>query len=248
MNARSQFVTPLVRSVCSLGEAERGEMFALFERYYDGTSYERFASDLANKDRVLVLRDESGALQGFSTLAVYERDFAGEGVRVLFSGDTVVDERHWGQQALAFAWLRLAGEIKAERPEAPLYWFLISKGHRTYRYLSAFSREFHPAPGRATLQRTRELMAFLARDRFGEAYDAAGGVLRFPGSTCRLRAAYAGVPEAHRRLPEVEFFLAYNPGYARGDELVCLCELTADNLQPMARRAFLAGATTDALP
>ncbi len=248
MTARSQFVAPRVRSVTALGEAERGEMFALFERYYDGTSYERFASDLANKDRVLMLRDESGALQGFSTVAVYTRDFAGERVRVLFSGDTVVDERYWGQQALAFAWLRLAGEIKAERPDIRLYWFLISKGHRPYRYLSAFSSEFHPAPGRMIPLRTRELMAFLARDRFGEAYDAATGVLRFPGATCRLHPAYAEVPEAHRRLPEVEFFLARNPGYARGDELVCLCELAADNLQPMARRAFLAGAAANVLP
>ncbi|HEY7673770.1 MAG TPA: hypothetical protein VH867_00885 [Burkholderiales bacterium] len=248
MNARSQFVTPLVHSIAALGEVERREMFTLFARYYDGTSYERFASDFANKDWVLVLRDESGSLQGFSTLAVYERDFAGERVRVLFSGDTIVDERHWGQQALAFAWLRLAGGIKAKRPKARLCWFLISKGHRTYRYLSAFSREFHPAPGRTTPQRTRDLMNFLARDRFGEAYDSAAGILRFSGSPCRLRPDYTVIPEAHRRLPEVEFFLARNPGYASGDELVCLCELAADNLQPMARRAFLAGASAGLLP
>jgi len=248
MNAGNRFMTPFVRSVAAMSEAERGEMFALFERYYDGTSYARFSSDLANKDWVLALRDESGTLQGFSTLSVYEREFRGERIRVLFSGDTVVDERHWGQQALAFTWLRLAGEIRAEQPEVRLYWFLISKGHRTYRYLSAFSRDFHPAPGRATAPRIRELTAYLARDRFGEAYDADAGVLRFSGPTCRLRADYTGVPEAHRRLPEVEFFLASNPGYARGDELVCLCELAPENLRPAARRAFLAGATADALP
>ena len=247
MNARSQLMTPLVSRVASVGEAERAEMFALFERYYDGTGYARFASDLADKDWVVTLRDESGALQGFSTLAVYEREFDGGSVRVLFSGDTVVDERHWGQQALAFRWLKLAGEIKAERPQAPLFWFLISKGHRTYRYLSAFSHDFHPAPGRVTPPHTRDLMAFLARDRFGEAYDARAGVLRFQGSSCRLRAGYADVPEAHRRLPEVEFFLAQNPGYAQGDELVCLCELTTANLRPAARRAFVAGAASEVL-
>ena len=150
MNARSQLVTPLVREPASLDEAERREMFALFRRYYEAASYGRFLADLADKTSVLLLRDEGGAVCGFSTLALYERAFAGSPLRVLFSGDTVVDERHWGQQALAFAWLRLAGEIKAERPQTPLYWFLISKGHRTYRYLSAFSREFYPAPGRAT--------------------------------------------------------------------------------------------------
>jgi hypothetical protein len=240
MNVRSQHVTPLALDVAALRDAERREMFALYERYYEGTSYARFAADLADKSRVLVLRDESGALCGFSTLASYEREFNGQRLGVLFSGDTVVDERHWGQQALAFAWLRLAGEMKSQRPAMPLYWFLISKGHRTYRYLSAFSREFHPAPDRATPVGTAGLMAFLARDRFGDAYDERTGVLRFPRSLGQLRGAYAAVPPAHRRLPEVAFFLERNPGYARGDELVCLCELRADNLRPMARRAFQA--------
>jgi len=46
------------------------------------------------------------------------------------------------------------------------------------------------------------------------------------------------VSEAHLRLPEVAFFLARNPGYARGDELVCLCELAAEKLRPLARRIF----------
>lgn len=235
-------MAPVVLAVHALDEATRGEMFALYERYYEGTGYRRFTDDLAGKDRVLLLRDAAGTLQGFSTLTVYERAFLGEKLRVIFSGDTVVDENHWGQQALAFSWLRLAGEIKAQRAEQPLYWFLISKGHRTYRYLSAFSRTFYPAPQGETPQRVRELMAFLAADRFGDAYDARDGVLRFADSHGSLRNAYAQVSEAHRRLPEVDYFLRSNPGYARGDELVCLCELAAENLQPMARRAFLSGA------
>lgn len=241
MGDAGQLMAPTIHAGASLNGVIHEEMYALYERYYGETSRERFVADLADKDRVLLLRDTGGALQGFSTLAVYERHFFGERVRILFSGDTVIDERHWGQQALAFAWLRLAGEIKSDRPEPPLYWFLISKGHRTYRYLSAFSRVFYPALQRETPDRIRELMAFLATDRFGDAYDPVGGVLRFSEPQGRLRSDYAQVSGAHRRLPEVEFFLQRNPGYVHGEELVCLCELEADNLQPIARRAFLAG-------
>jgi hypothetical protein len=248
MNARTRSLIPLVLDAARLDACERREMFALYERYYDAASLERFEADLRDKSWVLALRDEAGALCGFSTVACYERTFHGETVGVLFSGDTVVDERHWGQQALAFAWLRLAGEARARAPGRRLFWFLISKGHRTYRYLSAFAREYHPAPGRATPPRIRDLMGFLARDRFGEAYDEASGVLRFERSHGHLRADYAQVPAAHLRLPEVEFFLARNAGYARGDELVCLCELTAENLQPIARRAFLAGSRAAVAP
>ena len=238
MNARSQLTTPQIVDAGSLDDALRQQMFDLYERYYASTSRSRFETDLADKDRVLLLRDEAGALQGFSTLAVYQRMFGGRAIRVIFSGDTVVDERHWGQQALALSWLRLAGEIKMEQPDTPLYWLLISKGHRTYRYLSAFSREFYPSPDHATPPQARALMDYLAQDRFGSAYDAADGVLRFPQSLGHLRESYAQIPEQHLRLPAVEFFLKRNPGYAQGDELVCLCELSAGNLQPIARRAF----------
>ena len=241
MNARSSLTTPQTLDVARLTEDDRRAMYALYERYYEGSSWALFAGDLAGKDRVIVLRDETGTLQGFSTLAIYERTFEGAPVRVLFSGDTVVEESHWGQQALAFAWLRFAGAVKAERPDLPLYWLLISKGHRTYRYLPAFSRAFHPSPGDTGTDALRPLKDFLARDRFGADYDAATGVVRFPQSRGHLRDPYADVPVAHRRLPEVAFFLASNPGYAQGDELVCVCELAADRLQPIARRAFMAG-------
>ncbi len=242
MNARSSLTTPQALEVAALGEADRRAMYALYRRYYDASPWRLFASDLAAKDYAVVLRDETGAVQGFSTLAVYPRTFGARPVRVIFSGDTIVDERHWGQQSLAFAWLRLAGSIKASQPYVPLYWLLISKGHRTYRYLPAFSRAFHPSPDAATDADLAPLRDFLARDRFGAAYDAAAGVVRFPESRGHLRAEYAEVPDAHRRLPEVAFFLARNPGYARGEELVCVCELGAETLRPLARRAFLAGA------
>lgn len=234
-------MVPLALDVADLPETARREMYALYERYYDAASWQLFAADLAAKDRVLLLRDETGSIQGFSTVTVYSREFAGRTRRVIFSGDTVVDERHWGQQSLAFAWLRLAGATKADAPDVPLYWLLISKGHRTYRYLPTFSRAFDPSPDGTVNPALRPLKEFLARDRFGDAYDSAAGVVRFPKSRGHLRAPYAEISEAHLRLVEVNYFLRRNPGYAQGEELVCLCELAAEQLQPIARRAFLAG-------
>ena len=224
--------------IAELDAAQRDEMFVLYRRHFEGTDAARFHADLEGKDQVLQVRDDAGVLCGFSTLAVYTRVFEGQELRVLFSGDTVVDEASWGQQALAFAWIRMAGQLQAAA-QAPLYWLLISKGHRTYRYLSAFSLDFDPAPERATSPERQRLMSFLAQDRFGSAYDAERGVIRFPQSHGHLRADLASVPAIHAHLPEVAFFLERNPGYAQGEELVCLCLLHADNLRPMARRAFV---------
>jgi hypothetical protein len=229
LNARSSLAAPQIVEVAALAPAERSAMYALYERYYAGTSFDLFAADLAEKDSVIVLRDDGGALQGFSTLAV------------LFSGDTVVDERRWGQQALAFMWLRHAGAIKARQPTLPLYWLLISKGHRTFRYLPAFSRTFVPFPGASETTALHELRDFLARDRFGANYDVAAGLVRFAEPRGRLQSEYAEVPPAHRRLPAVQFFLRCNPNYRLGEELVCVCELEPGNLRPIARRAFCAG-------
>ena len=125
----------------------------------------------------------------------------------------------------------------------PLYWLLISKGHRTYRYLPAFSRAFHPSPDDAGTGELRALKDFLARDRFGADYDAATGVVRFPESRGHLRAPYAEVPDAHLRLPRSRLF----PGSAiramREATSSCACANSRPTrLQPIARRAFVAGA------
>jgi len=242
MNARVQLRTPQVAEVVGIDEAGQRAMYALYERYYEGTSFAVFRRDLLAKDHVVLLHGEDGELQGFSTLAVYAREFEGRRLRVIFSGDTIVDQRCWGSQTFAFTWLRWAGAVKAQAPATPLYWLLISKGQRTYRYLPAFSRSYWPAPGRATPAPAQALMDFLARERFGASYDAAAGVLRFDGLEGRLRPRYAAVPDKDLRLPQVRYFLQRNPGYTRGEELVCLCELSAANLRPIARRVFESGA------
>lgn len=246
MNARLQLLTPAVAEVRTIGLAQQREMYALYERYYGGSSFEVFQRDLLAKDRVVLLRAQDEELQGFSTLTVYTRELEGTPLRVVFSGDTIIDERCWGSQAFAFTWLRFVGWLKAQAPQTPLYWLLISKGHRTYRYLPAFSREYHPAHDRSMPPPTQALIDFLATDRFGAAYDSAAGVLRFDQSQGHLRARLARIPEKDLRLPEVQYFLRRNPGYLQGDELVCLCELAAHNLKPIARRVFESGAALEA--
>lgn len=225
----------------SLGEETVGDMFALYSRYYDGTGEQLFRSDLANKQYVIVLRDQENTVQGFSTAVVTEHRFEGTLLREFFSGDTIVDERYWGQQTLSAAWLRLTASIKAADPEVPLYWFLMVKGHRTYRYLRAFFKVFYPAHDRETPPDQKALMDMMARQRFGEAYDGDRGVVSFATSHGHLKSSWAEVPEKDRRRPDVIFFLERNPGYAHGDELVCLTEVSSTNLRPLGARMFVDG-------
>lgn len=214
------------------------EAFDLYASYYAPVDFDRFRRDLKAKSAAIVLRDEEGRLRGFSTVARFGFLTPQGPVAGLFSGDTVIHRACWGEQALPFAWIEHAGRIKAAEPETPLYWLLITKGHRTFRYLPAFACGYWPG----TDASLKPLADRIAAERFGALYDAKRGVVR-PDPACptALRPEYRGLEPERISNPHIQFFLAQNPGHAAGEELVCLCELSADNLRPWARRQFLKG-------
>ena len=234
-------LTAVIQTQGSLDAGLVSTMYRLYDCYYGAASETAFRRDLRAKDKVILLRNRAGELRGFSTLAVTEFDFDNRTHRAIFSGDTIIDRRHWGEHALAFTWIELAGSIKREAPDVPLYWFLIVKGVRTFRYLPVFARRFYPHWEVPTPACEQRLLDTLASDRFGDAYDPRRGVISFPRSRGHLRSEFADVPAQHLGRPEVRFFLERNPGYRRGDELACITELHAENLRPMARRLFSKG-------
>jgi hypothetical protein len=236
--ANANALTSHIVPVSAVSASDREEMWSLYRRFYSGTRRELFEADLAAKDSLLQLRDAAQRIQGFSTLAVGITDTETGPVRFVFSGDTIIERAYWGTQALAFTWLRYVGELKRERPELPLFWFLIVKGHRTFRYLPAFAREFYPHWERGTPAHIAALMSKLARERFGAAFDDVTGVIRYPESHGHLAEPFAEANEREAEREDVSFFLRRNSGYRQGDELVCLCELSAENLRPLARRLF----------
>jgi hypothetical protein len=230
-----------VLPVSKVSAALASNMFDLYSSYYDSTSHELFEADLRDKDFVLALRNEAESLAGFSTLAILDVELPSRPARAIFSGDTIIDQAYWGTQALAFTWLRFAGTIKAQQPDQPLFWFLIVKGHRTYRYLSTFSIDSFPRWNAPTPPWAQNIMDRLARCRFDDCYDPRRGVVSFAQSRGHLKTEWAAIEPDELARPEVAFFLARNPGYIHGDELVCLTELSTENLRPIARRVFHQG-------
>lgn len=232
----------LTAQLVSCGDLDEARVRAMFELYasnYADTSDAIFRRDLARKTHALLLMREDDSLGGFTTLELYSSNAAGQPVRVLYSGDTIIDPAHWGSPALAFEWIRFAGMI-ARRDPVPLYWLLIVKGHRTYRFLPAFAKRYIPHHEFPDSPAERTILSALAREKFGDRFDDACGVVSFPTPQGRLIDELADVPWQHRRLRSVAHFLRLNPGYRDGDELVCLCRLAPDNLRPFAARVFTA--------
>ena len=218
-----------------------GEMYRLFNRHFEGVAHDRFTADLADKNWVLLLTDEEERLMGFSTLLFYTVTWEERPYSVVYSGDTIVDPSAWNSSVLSRSWIESVLRLHAEYGTGPLLWLLITSGFRTYRLLTLFWREFHPRYDKATTEETRRLVDHLARERFGDRYDAAAGVVRF-AEPQRLRAHLTGIPDNRKEDPHVSFFARANPGFEQGDELVCLAELSHENLTPAGRRMVAAGA------
>ncbi|MEN8180069.1 MAG: hypothetical protein ABFS39_15815, partial [Pseudomonadota bacterium] len=220
----------------NLEESILNAMSDIYLAHYDSSDAALFRNDLAGKSEALLVY-KNQVLVGFTLYELYQRNWQGRPINIIYSGDTVVDRAHWGQQALAFSWIARAGQIKRQEPDTPLYWFLIVKGHRTYRYLPTFSRSFHPHWSKQHAD-LKQLADWLAAKKFGNAYDPFSGVIRFTQSRGHLKTAYAHPTDRELNKDSVRFFLQRNPGYLAGHELVCLCELSKANLKPLARRLF----------
>jgi hypothetical protein len=220
----------------ALSPATVDEMVLLFAEHYELACPDSFRRDLAEKDQVVLLRDEvSGALQGFSTLAVYTTSVFGRTVGVVYSGDTIIRPAFWGTPALPSLWIKRVLVLAAEMPQ-PVYWLLISSGYKSYRFLPVFYREFYPRYDCPTPPYLQAIMDQLAQERFGDQYDAATGIVRFAGGGTPLRPGVADVNEERQRNAHIRFFIECNPGHAQGDELVCLTQISWENLTPAGQR------------
>ena len=226
-------------SVSMLTCRQRSEMFDLMRRYYANMSHEVFESDLDEKQWVILITDKSsGAVRGFSTQKLIQQSINGSDVTALFSGDTIIDQRYWGQNPLAQLWGRFALSLIDAHPDKNLFWFLITKGYKTYRFLPVFFHEYYPQYDADTSDWAAELIDALAGKRFGKTYDRARRVVMAGSAGCQLRQGVANVTQKRLSDPHIKFFVELNPGHDRGDELCCIAPLSRSNFTPAAYRVI----------
>jgi hypothetical protein len=228
---------------------DRAAMLALMRRHYVNVQPSVFFSDLDEKRWVIVVREPAtGALCGFSTQTLLEIELDGQVVRALFSGDTIIDRQHWGDPALSHVWGQFALSLIDRYGDEPLYWFLLSQGFRTYRFLPLFFHEFYPRSGNAMQQELEAAVRALASSRYGSHFDLAAGVVRSHPQQYSLRDGVADITTERLRNEHVRFFRDANPGHARGDELCCIAPLTRENFTAAAYRVIGAEASLVELP
>lgn len=233
---------PEVRLVGSLPMEDRDRMFVLFSGYFADVCREQFDRDLDEKQWVVIQRGRpSEIVHGFSTVAVLETEVDGRPVRAIFNGDTVHDPDIGGKVDLALrAWLQLALDVQAQEPDVPLYWLLMTATHKTYCFLPFLFRSYHPSPHWPTLPEIARRRDALARLKFPDEYAAQQGVVHLRKATPYL-PGQAPVVSTKRRNPHIELFLRFNPGFANGNFLVCLAEISPANLTESAEHLLTLG-------
>ena len=234
---------------------DRVRMFEIMTRYYDNVDFAEFKRDLAAKDRVILLLEKQCAsvqattpqcsrspgpsqiattvvgsrdsIQGFSTLKhlVYKID--GKKVRGIFSGDTILEKKHWGSRVLGKAFLAHLFKQRLKNLRVPLYWFLISKGYKTYLLMANNFAEHYPRFESDTPGPMQSLMDRAYGDLYPENYHPASGLILFSKNTCKLKSSVASIETAKLKSnPRVDHFEKLNPGWEKGNELCCVAKMT----------------------
>ncbi|MEZ6189609.1 MAG: hypothetical protein R3F62_31985 [Planctomycetota bacterium] len=213
--------TRLVR-VSRLDAAERDAMFTLMARYYVGMERAGFERDLDEKQFVIRMQAQDGELLGFSTIQLLHSTYAGRKVVTVFSGDTVIDERCWGQKQLQRTFTKFLLRTRLRYPLRTVYWFLISKGYKTYLLMRNNLKMFPNHTGR-TPAGAQEALERVARLKYPDAYDPERGVIKSCGAAVKHEVADLDPRDLEH--PDIGFFCAQNPGWRQGDELCCLADV-----------------------
>ncbi len=209
-------------------------MFELMHSFYQ-VEKSAFFDDLQRKTTAVLLEDSAKVLRGFTSVALSDLELDGKKLQIMFSGDTIIHPDFWGSFELPRVWGKFMFEVLQNAGSTPLYWFLLSSGFRTYRYLPAYFNEFFPRFDRQTPAAMQKILDAAACRLYGDAYDAGSGIVRLKNPT-PLLPGVSDPSEERLKNPHIAFFLRKNPGYDAGDELACITRLHHENFKPFVHR------------
>jgi hypothetical protein len=221
--AKQEKVSTFYRSIDGVTVTNIKQMYDLYSTYYENTSLDIFINDLSKKTGViLVVRKSDDRIVGFSTQTVLNLTIKGKRVRGVFSGDTIIDQRYWGNNKLGVQFYRFLIREKLKHPWIPFYWFLISKGYKTYMLMTNNCYKYYPHVD-GNKEAYREVTQAYCEQLFPEYFDKDKMLLDFGEQYVRLKEAIAEItPEIAAANPKIAYFEKMNPTWRRGTELPCL--------------------------
>jgi hypothetical protein len=228
MRGNFQMLKGKIIKVKNLSDEQIKNMYSIMTKYFDNIIESVFYDDLSKKEDAVLLCDENDIIHGFTSIAIFPYD---ECTQLIFSGDTIIEKEHWGNNNLQPIWINNA-LAHAEEFDGKTYWLLLSKGYKTYEFLPAFFNNFFPRVETETPEKTQKIIDVFAHQQFGDKYQ--NGV--WVAGKDFLKKNFAVISKMQLKDKNVAFFLEKNPNYINGNELVCIAELSVDNLNRVGRR------------
>ncbi len=218
--------------ISKLSESHIADMWGLFQSYYSNVNYNQFITDLNDKSFVFLIIDIlTDEIVGFSTAKVFS--LAQFKAKFIFSGDTIVDKRYWGNNNLGSEFSKYLLKQKLKSPFTKIYWNLISKGYKTYLLLANNFVNYYPHPFKNTPAEIKNIIDSCGEYLYSSNYNRSTGCIEFPtDSSAEKDCLKAGLCEITEGLlkknKKIAFFQEKNPNWRSGDELVCIGEFTLD--------------------
>ena len=213
-------------------------MFILMQENYDYINQDNFNNDLLNKDYIGLLIDNKNIIQGFTTYLINPKKYFHKKYNILFSGDTVISEDFVGTQALAIGWCETVAFFIRKYPRKKLLWYLMSKGHRTYLYLPYFFKKYYPAIDKnINNNHYKEIINECSSHIFCENWNPKKGIVQFNDKVGQIKQQH--IKKLYSKKNRyIDFFLEKNPGFSNGDELICMAEISSENLMRLPKLIF----------
>lgn len=211
-------------------------LFGFFSKFYHKVDPKIFEQDFYEKDYLFLLKNDEGEVKGFSNMQLIAPEWD-PGIRLAFSGNTIIDPEYWGSLELVRIWARLMNRILTENKDKSIYWYLICSGFRTYMFLPVFFNKFYPNYNEATPNHIKMIIENAGRVKFPGEYE--NGIVKVQSPRECLDATIAIPNDFKQNNPNIKFFTERNPGYLKGDELVCMAEVKPTNFKSLLKKYFL---------
>jgi hypothetical protein len=238
-SARKKIEGTIVK-INQLKEEQIVSMWSVFAKYYDSIDEQAFRKDLAAKTYIILIVEKSSkTIKGFSTVQIMDHLINRKKCQIIYSGDTVIEKEYWGTKDLQTTFSKLLFLTKLKKPLTPTYWFLISKGYKTYLLLAKNIKVHWPNVEKETPTYENQLLNDLCKNKFTDSWRPELGVLKFKNCLGKLKGEVAPVTDLELKEPLINFFVSKNPGHIDGDELCCLGNINLETITHLVKKNIL---------
>jgi hypothetical protein len=212
------------------------EIWNFYRRFVD-RSAEDFIAKLAKTDEIVCVRDSAGALVAFWATSYVDLHRNGVHHRVIYSGWAGADPSVRGLGLIQVGGLSSVVRQRLRYPSAKLYWFFTASTVNSYRLMASTLPEYYPRPDQPMPAELKELYAAAAEQLGSDNWNLERGVVERNYDVV-YREGVVPTGRGVRLDPVDEVYAQLNPHQSRGDSLLCICPLHAQNVRAVMARVM----------